>query len=572
MSAGIGLKVDDGPWQSVRSIVGRRLRKHWKIGCVGHLLALLLVLWSDPRAYAHAVLLEHSPTDSSPLLAPRGEVRLRFDEAVSPVVIRVLDAFGRSLTVDADVSVVDTTITVRLPKALPEGSYIVSYRVISADSHPVGGSFVFSVGAPTTASASVNPATASSDDPPWAVVAATLRTLFYGAFLFATGGSLFLVFVDRRSPAADADRRQILAACFFTALLLALSLGVEGASAAGAPLVALLDPAVWRLGAGTTIGESAGLSTLGVAVLVFGLRRNAGPAASIVMLTGTVVAATGFGVTGHVATTDPRWLTAPALVLHVLCDAFWIGALVPLYRRLGTDTSSVVAPVVARFSRQALYVVPVLFASGLLIACVQVRTPAALLETDYGRLFVIKLTLVAILLAVAALNKLRLTPALQQGAPNSARRLRLSVVAEIALIVGILLATSLLGEKTPPRALQAQVSAHHHQEAASTFTVTVGSGNHRLLLEVTPLHSGDSDLTMTFTNEDGTPMAPLEVAVQLSSPSLGVEPSDYKGAKTGPGRYAAKVPFPVAGTWTVEIDALVTDFESAAFSTTVVIK
>ena len=55
------------------------------------------------------------------------------------------------MTTDGDVSATDATVRIKLPADLPPGSYVVTWRVISADSHPVGSSFTFTVGAASAA-------------------------------------------------------------------------------------------------------------------------------------------------------------------------------------------------------------------------------------------------------------------------------------------------------------------------------------------------------------------------------------------------------------------------------------
>jgi len=530
---------------------------------------LLSLLWI-PQAAAHAVLLERYPAENASLPSAPDEVRLRFDEAVSPISVRVLDASGRPVAGPEDVSETDKTVHVRLPQNLPAGSYVVTYRVVSADSHPVAGSFVFAIG-PAAPDAGLNARLAdASGIPSWAIFATALRALFYAAFLLGAGGSLFLVFVDRQSPTVRADRRDSLAACIAAALLLAVSLGVEGASAAAAPLAGLLDPAVWRIGIRTTMGGSAAVTLFGLAMLILGLVQRISQAASVVMVAGAILAAAGFGVTGHAATAEPRWLTTPLLVLHVLCAAYWAGALVPLYRRLGREPGRVTAPVVARFSRLALGIVPVLFAAGLAVAFVQVRTPEGLIATAYGQRLVAKLILVTGVLFLAGLNKLKLTPALERGEPGAARFLRRSIAAELMLIAGIVVATAMLGQVTPPRAEEAQ--GHDPEPQSQGVTVTAMAGNRKLLLEVAPAHPGNNRLTLTLVNADGTPAVPLDVTVWLSSPALGIEPGEHKAVRTAPGRYVVDAPLPIAGLWTIEVDALVTDFEKATFTTTVPIR
>ena len=96
----------------------------------------------------------YPPTAASLAQAPKS-VQLRFNEAVTPAVVSVIDAAGTTRD-DATVRVAGDTIIVTLPDNLPRGTHVVSYRVTSEDGHPVGGSMVFSIGAVTGSAA--NPA------------------------------------------------------------------------------------------------------------------------------------------------------------------------------------------------------------------------------------------------------------------------------------------------------------------------------------------------------------------------------------------------------------------------------
>src|SRR5260221_5509286 len=123
------------------------------------LATLLSVLCFASGASAHASLVSAEPNDGGVLaLAPK-TVQLRFNEAVAPALITLIDAEGRTRD-DATVRAAGDTIVITLPENLPRGTQVISYRVISEDGHPVVGSMVFSIGAVT--GASVAPANAGS--------------------------------------------------------------------------------------------------------------------------------------------------------------------------------------------------------------------------------------------------------------------------------------------------------------------------------------------------------------------------------------------------------------------------
>src|SRR3954468_15361044 len=97
--------------------------------------ALLLVLCGSGGALAHASLVGSEPRDGSMVAQPPDKVRLRFNEPVTPAVVRLIDADGKTRD-DVRVEAVAETIEITPPAGLPAGTQVVSYRVISADGHP----------------------------------------------------------------------------------------------------------------------------------------------------------------------------------------------------------------------------------------------------------------------------------------------------------------------------------------------------------------------------------------------------------------------------------------------------
>jgi len=406
-----------------------------------------------------------------------------------------------------------------------------------------------------------------------------LRAAFYLSFLIAAGGGLFLGLVDRES-AALGDRHTIAAAAIVAACLILCSLGIEGAAAADLPLLGLLDASAWRIGIASTLGTSALITVIGLAVLVAGAKSRGRNGRSI-MIAGAAIGAIGFAATGHVATALPHGVTTPVLVLHVLCAAFWVGALLPLARRLWQLPAATSAPLIARFSRLAVGAVILLILAGAAMAVIQVRTPSALVTTDYGWRFVAKLTLVLGLLLLASVNKLWLTPRLVRNDTHAAAGLRRSIFLELILVVGIVMATASLGETPPPRALAEEMpmtmdgmdtAGMDMGSASASYSVATVANGRTAIVTATPAHPGSNRIAITLINGDGTVMVSSEVSAWLSNPTLGIEAAQYRATPTAPGDYAVTAPLPVAGTWTVEVDALVNDFERAIFTTEVPIQ
>ncbi|HET6521718.1 MAG TPA: CopD family protein, partial [Geminicoccaceae bacterium] len=314
--------------------------------------------------------------------------------------------------------------------------------------------------------------------------------------------------------------------------------------------------------------------------------------AAVVAAAGAALALSSLAMSGHAVTAGPAWVTVPAVLAHVACVAFWIGSLWPLRRAIG-ERGAAAAPAVRRFSLIAVPAVLVLAGAGVVIAALQVRTPGALVDTGYGRLLLAKLALVAGLLLLAALNKLRLTPALARGEARAATALRRSIAAETGLAAAILVATGLLGTTPPPRALAGHAAADH---AATAHGASGHAGHHahhaggaagpvverasvadpagrEATIEVAPAgRAGAAAVAVALARPDGTPLRPIEVTVSLSNRAAGIEPISRGAAETGPGAYRVDGLVLAPGPWTVRVEALVDDFEKAVFEAAVEIR
>lgn len=521
-------------------------------------------------AFAHAVLLETQPADRAILASAPHEVRLRFNEIVTPTLVKILHADGKSVAGSGQFSAVDTTVILPLP-VLPAGTYVVSYRVTSADSHPVGGSIIFGVGVSSLAAGATTAAASGSADAQWAVIWALLRALFDAAVLVACGGVFFRYLVLKDRPSLNSDAATIRVAAIVAIATGVLQLGVRGAQLLGAPLLDIGRAALWRTALETSLGLSIGVSIGGLCVVLLGAelwRESA--AAKGFLLVGSAMALAAFGLTGHAAKADPVWLTAPVLVLHTGCISYWLGSLPPLYRRLRNYSPQDMAAILMRFSTIALVLVAVLILCGLVLATVQLRRPAALVDTDYGVRLLIKLGFVASLLFLAALNKRLFTPRLLRADERAAVWLRRSIAAELALMAAVILVTATLGQVVPPRET---VALGSDESAAAGFSGMAMSGDAMADIAVTPGRAGANRVVLDLSDGNGAPITAQEVAVWLENPTLGIEPIAQKAVRQRDGEYAVpEALFPVAGTWKMTIEALVSDFQQTTFTADVPIK
>ncbi len=501
--------------------------------------AALVFLWlavcTSTPAFAHASLAASEPRDGAVLAEAPKRVELRFNEKVTAGAVHLIDATGR-LRDDAAVGAKDEAILVAMPQDLPPGTSIVSYRVISADGHPVAGSVTFSVGAPTATKApdSANGGTI-------ALIWLARIGLYVGLFA-GIGGTFFVNWIARERAAATV----IVGALVIGSVSAVVSLGLQGLDVLGLPWSKLLTSAPWIIALGTSLGPSLliAIASLG---LGFAAKRSerAGRSLSAIAMLGVGLS---LAASGHAATAPPQILTRPAIFLHGVGIAFWLGALAPLVALLWSRKGAAL-PVVNRFSTSAVPVVAILALTGLTLAIIQLESLGALAATTYGIILSIKLALVAILLGLAALNRFRLTPALASG---DAKPLSRSILLECAVALAILAVVAGWRFTPPPRSLvpDAPLAVHIHTDKAM-FQVLI-----------TPGRVGTDSFVLQLLNSDGSLLHAKETTLTLGIPARGIEEIERPGVLGADGFWRVdNVPLAVPGRWHMRIDALVTDFE-----------
>lgn len=215
--------------------------------------------------------------------------------------------------------------------------------------------------------------------------------------------------------------------------------GVLAACALWAALMFLL-----RLGGGLQreLLQAVLLSPLGAALalqLVGGLWLL-GSAARPAALVGALLALLAFAVVGHSASRG--LVTSATVLLHVVAAAWWLGGLWLLLvasRQLPRESLS---PLVARFSRTAVWAVVVLLA-GALVTAAQLLEYRFSPERAYDRGLLAKAGLTSGLLVLASVNRWVLSPRLASD-PGAVRWLRRSLLAEFVLMATVLAVTAWL--------------------------------------------------------------------------------------------------------------------------------
>jgi copper transport protein len=569
------------------------------------LVAVALIWLAAPAAaQAHATLEATSPERGARLAHAPAQVVFRFDESVDASLggVKVFDARGHEVQDGAAFHPggKGAQVAVRLKSGLADGGYTATYRVISADSHPVSGGFTFTVGNGATSSASVadllkgqgaGPVTGTAFSivraVQYAAIAVGLGTLVFllvcwlpGLAAVAGGGSAWA-----QASAAFARRARLLLAASAAAGAASAVLGLllQGAEGTGDPVWSSINGSVlsdvlatrfgvvwalaliaWLVVAGCVLVRPAAVPTLRPAsVGATGLALPPSRAGLVVLGLPLALLTLLPALGGHASVEAPVALLLPANVAHVAAMAAWLGGVAVLVlavrsatRRLDAgDRMPLLVAVVARFSTLAGIAFALLFATGVIQAIVLVRSFAALLDTAFGRAVLIKLVLFGVLVAIGWVNRSRILPALRRsgGVPQRAGvLLRRTLRFELALGVCVLAVTGALAGYPPSTAVSSGPASREADVGPAHMQLTVDPatpGPNEVHLYLFDHHTGAQ-----FTRAK-------EIRVTGALPAKGISDLPLDLHTAGPGHLTGTATLPAKGDWQLTVTVRVSDFD-----------
>jgi len=285
-----------------------------------------------------------------------------------------------------------------------------------------------------------------------------LRALTFVALFQAAGTVIFLRSFEPDLGAGMATRCRNLARLAAVVALTAavLHFVLTPARMAG-DLGSTFDPALGALLLGSNSGTAHIVRVVGLALLLLSLDR-ASRLNDAVALLGAVLALASFALMGHTTIHPQRWLLGVLLLAHLGVGAWWFGALLPLRWIVGSEVPERAGAFVARFSALAVKLVPAIFVCGVVMSAVLVRSFAEL-ATGYGAVLLGKAALFAVLMGLAALNKWRFGPRLNDVAAVAA--LRRTITGEWLLIAALLIGTAVGTSLFSPEHLEGVFGPEH---------------------------------------------------------------------------------------------------------------
>jgi copper transport protein len=498
-------------------------------------VAVLLMLPSAP-ASAHAELVDSTPANGARLDKPPAQISLTFTEGVNLIDggIRLVDSLGDPVSTPAP-TVGGHTVLWPMPSNLANGKYLVSWRVVSADGHPVEGAFSFGIG--VDAQGVVGTGGEQPKVAPTPVV--LVRFAGYLAFSLLIGVVAFVTWCSpssRKDATAHLLGRTALVAGVVTT---AAGLLVQGPYVAGVGWSKMVDVDLLKETAASPFGEALlwRLALYGAMFFAVWMLEWLEPVlARWLAGAGLVALAVTFGASGHAAGSG-NVLDLGVDTVHVLAAGTWVGGLAVL----AIAGRSVERRAYQQFSALAMVSVIALVASGIVNSMLRLDAFSQLWQTRYGQALSLKVVVVAVALAVAALSRRTLR---QDRTPGRTVRWEAGITVVVIAITAVLTLT------TPPPTLADQPgssSAASSTTGDGTATMDLGKGR-TATLRIAPPTTAGSRLRLTLLDAGKRPLAATRVKLAVSLPSRTVQGLDVPLRRQG-GAWVGAFTFPVEGEW-----------------------
>jgi copper transport protein len=543
------------------------------------LAAVAVGLLAPSAASAHAYLTRTVPAASGVLDAPPPNVQLTYDEAVEPrfAIISVTNAGGRQEAtgpVQRSSSNPDTLV-VPLAPHLAEGWYLVYWRAISVDGHPVKGAFTFAVGPnPGPAPQFPVPSVSATAATPQLLIA---RWVMFVSLMAAIGLLVIRLLIARPviRRVRGTSLRPVSVALAISSVVALIAIPVYlDFSTANDSLRSVFDvTALAPLYRVTAFGRATvdlevcfALFCVAawVAVRVDRPDRERRSIAELAAITGALFAAAAVlivpGAAGHAGQTSPRGLTLLLDWVHLASGSVWMGGLLGLLViwRAASGTARVpsLSVVVPRFSNVALASVVLLGATGVGEAIIHMPAVNALWETGFGRVLLVKAGLLIGALAMASRNLLRTKPALARarnrpdhGEPAAGLLGRL-ISGEAVVVVGAVFAAAVLSSLAPPPPAFAEQNSALASVGPGHVAQTVDRAGYRLQVLVSPNKAAAPNSFALRITKNGQPVRGANVTLGFNHLEMAMPQQEYQLTETQPGVYSHAAPALVmVGKW-----------------------
>ena len=510
-------------------------------------------------ASAHAILESSSPAPSALLASSPKEIRLDFDEQVEATLgnIRLYDSEQREISIEKTVrSSTDASVVSAGVPTLKNGVYVVVWRVVSADGHPVSGAFPFEIGTKSTGTSAAlleEVLNRTETTSPLGNPMSAIRLLgFLGLILLV--GCVSLLW---RSPLLGNPR--VRKTLLYSSVLIAVSslglLLMQGPYTAGKSWASLFDFVMvsdvlqTRLGLALFIRFICALAWGFIAVTAsasVSRRWRIGVVATAVVTIAT------YATSGHQSAGTLPAVFVPLDMVHLAAISTWVGALLVLaviYRDNDVENEA------KRFSRMATWSMPVVVVTGVVQGLHLMGGISTITQTSFGKLLLAKTVLVACVVLLGSKARTQLNAG---GSSLIGKTIRW----ESTVVVLVLAVTSLMVAQSP----------YSTASTPTSFSATKVQNGIVAELTVVPAVVGSAEVHVILSPPGGSLTPAKSVTVQFDLPSRGIPPVPVKMTEIGPNHWIGIVQIPFSGAWNMNTRVSPAPNQTLLFSTVVTVQ
>lgn len=544
-------------------------RRRTLAALAGLVLGLFGVLLAGAPASAHAALVASDPGSNTIVPDAPNKITLTFSESVQLISgkIQVLAPDG-SRADQGDPTATGSTVTIPLRTGGARGTYLLSYRVVSADSHPVSGTLVYSVGATSTPPTASDDSAAQATDPVVRALIPVGKYVGYAGMVLLLGPVLVLALLwpHRLSRVAPARLVWTGIGLVLGSTLLALWLQAPYTTGSGLFQVSLAD---LQDVLGSTFGAVM-LVRLGVVVaaafLLRPLLRGTGSKADLALLGVLGVAAIAtWPLTGHPTASPVAGVSVVVDAVHLAAMSVWMGGLIMLVgfllRHANDRELGAILPI---WSRWAATAVAALVVAGVVQSLIEVSSFEGFLTSTYGRLILVKAALTACVVAVAAWSRKLVKDRTAAAGPTGPTKLRRLVLGELAITAVILGVAAALVQIPPPRTAEAAETG----ATSTTVSQTVADDRVSLQADIFPASVGNNSLHLYAYTPDNQPLTVVEWKATAALPAKNIEPIEIPLLRITDFHAVGDIALPMAGEWTFKFTVRTSDIDQSNLTLT----
>lgn len=519
-------------------------------------VAVGVVAFATPGvANAHAILESSSPSSSQVLSSQPTQITLTFNEEIESKLgnIRLFNADQKEIRIDkTERSAADNrTAFANLPE-LKNGVYIVVWRVVSADGHPVNGAFPFEIGTASSGSAqkllsNVLKGIESNSNLGNPLALARLLSFLGAVVLIGMVSITWGSSLVRTERAIRVFRYAAIALGVGSLLVLLL----QGPYSAGASwgqifnLTLLNDVLRTRLGVAALIRTVIACEWLLITYVI--TREDTALWKNITVFTSFISIAT-FSVSGHPSAASNALLYIAVDAVHLTAIALWVGGVISLALLIGVEDLN---DETRRFSRIATYAMPVAVVTGVVQSLHLLPSVKSAADTEYGRLLIAKVVLVAITIVIGAAARKKLQVS---DATNIKRHVR----RESVIVLVVVALTSLMVGTSPTKSANA---------VPKSFSITMVQQDVVADFSINPSKKGPAEVHAIFTPPGGNLKPVVDAKLVISLPSRDIPNIPLELVEIGPNHWSGVIELPFAGEWTLQARVSPTATETLLYST-----